>query len=105
MFLNEKLDQWEALDSQCEESAVEIGQSRVTCCSTHLTTFTVQEVFFVEGYNKYQSNGVVTPAEESTPLAPHLVLIMSVNFFLLISVVTGCCLDSKQRLIFTPMQQ
>ena len=25
MFLNEKLDQWEALDSQCEEAAVEMG--------------------------------------------------------------------------------
>ena len=106
MFLNEKLDQWEALDSQCEEATVEIGKTKVTCCSTHLTTFTVQEVSYVEGYNRFNSNGQVAPVtEESSPLAPHLVLIMSVNFFLLISAITGFCLDSKQRLIFTPMQQ
>ena len=49
MYLNEQLGKWEVLDSQCEE-AVQTGQITMTCCSTHLTTFTVQEVAYVEGY-------------------------------------------------------
>ena len=102
MFLNEQLNEWQWLDSECEP--VEEGQESVTCCSTHLTTFTVQQVSYKDGFMRANSvTGDSPSVSESNVIVAHLHFILFVNLSLFILVVTGCCLDRRQKLIFEPM--
>ena len=103
MFLNEQLNEWQWLDSECEP--VEEGQESITCCSTHLTTFTVQQVSYKDGFMRANSVTGDSPSvsESNEICSAHSHFILFVNLFLLILVVTGCCLDRRQKLIFEPM--
>lgn len=97
MYLDVSTNKWVALESTCEPA--QAGQKKVTCCSSHLTTFTVQKVT----YRTVEEDLHVAAATSSSEICTaHLHFIMAVNVFLLIFVVTGCCLDRKQKLVYEP---
>ena len=48
MFLNEQTNKWEELDSSCDTSPPKAGDTMISCCSTHLTTFTIQQLRYIE---------------------------------------------------------
>ena len=48
MFLNERTNQWQELDTSCDVGPPKTGDTMVSCCSTHLTTFTIQQLRYVE---------------------------------------------------------
>ena len=74
-----------------------------------MSSFTVQEVTYFKRYEKFLSltNKVTgSVSEENDEICTaHLHFIMGVNLFLLIFVVTGCCLDSRKKLNFEPKLQ
>ena len=47
MFLNEQTDVWEELASSCDDGQPKAGDTTVSCCSTHLTTFTIQQLRYI----------------------------------------------------------
>ena len=49
MFLNEQKNKWEELDSSCDVGPPKAGDTMISCCSTHLTTFTIQQLRYIEG--------------------------------------------------------
>ena len=106
MFLNEQTDKWEELSPSCGgDYAPKAGDTKITCCSTHLTTFSVQRLRYV---GEPEQELAVTAVRKSNPDGPseicsaHLHFVLFVNLFLLIFVVTGCCLDAKKKLVFKP---
>jgi len=85
VYFNTTTTQWTPVESQCEEGD-EAPAGHFMCCTTHLTTFAVQEL----------GSGSFFAAK--TPIF-YLAL---VNVLFLLLAIIGFFLDKKKKLIYTP---